>query len=167
MGKLIALMLAAIGCGPTWHEARSPDISPPVASMCVWLPAATRPAAISAVQMWARVILPDLRLVVSSGLDCDYIITEVASTPDADTATLAYTSDVGGHSVRLVTGRYEPDTLGIVLHELGHVFGAQHVAGTLMAPDWGRGMVCPDAATVVQVAAWNHWKLSDLGYCYL
>lgn len=56
--------------------------------------------------------------------------------------------------VQLVPGLYEFDARSIVMHELGHVFGASHEDGTLMDPSYHRWMLdmsCPDVATLGMV----------------
>lgn len=74
---------------------------------------------------------------------------------------------VGGREISLVKGRYEQDVTGILLHEIGHALGAQHVPGTLMNPRWTPGeFTCPDATTVAQVAAWNKVDLGLLQWCW-
>jgi len=79
---------------------------------------------------------------------------------------LACADRIGGSLVTLITGRSEYDPAGLLAHELGHIFGAQHVSGTLMSPVYSRGNLCPDMATVVQVAAYQRADLTLFAWCH-
>lgn len=93
--------------------------------------------------------------------------TDVPIDEAANHHPLAETSMVGGFEIRMRKGWYEQDIPGILMHEMGHAFGAQHVDGTLMNPTWApHRFVCPDKTTVAQVAAWWQINLDTLSYCY-
>lgn len=108
----------------------------------------------------------NLQPVIGVSEACDYTIVESNEKP-AHPNALASTSGIGGREITLYKGRYEADTLGITLHEMGHALGARHMAGTLMAPQAQYNVYkCPDAATVAQVAAANDVDPSLLSWCF-
>ena len=92
---------------------------------------------------------------------CEVVVQEGS----CDGEPLACTDKLGGSVVTLVPGRYEGARESILLHELGHVLGAQHVGGTLMSPTYERGYTCPDVYTVVQVAAYQKANLEYFSWC--
>jgi predicted Zn-dependent protease len=80
---------------------------------------------------------------------------------------VAWASTIGGREIFLTKGRYEDETFKVVMHEVGHALGAQHVNTTLMNPYTGiMTFGCPDRETVIQVAAWNHVDLRYFNWCY-
>lgn len=178
---LVGLVLGAAlsaGCiGPEWSK---PATEVPVEEqghiyVCLDLPDASLPGAHDAVAQWDRA-LHQWRHVdaVDHGkpwLDtCTVWVHEGKVGNDDDGRNhvpLAQTSVLGGFEITLKKGWYEQDTSGILQHELGHAFGAQHVFGTLMTPHWVPGaFVCPDRTTVAQVAAWWRIDMGILSYCY-
>lgn len=122
---------------------------------------------IEAVKAWDTAIGKWRQLipVVGSNETCNYIIKEVDADESVGIFTLASTH-LFGREIKLYKNRYELDVLGVVLHELGHVLGAKHLEGTLMAPhiDYGR-YKCPDAPTVAQVAMANGVDPSTFNWC--
>lgn len=101
---------------------------------------------------------------------CTYIVSEVASDDPTMEEThkdaAAWVSMIGGSHVYMRKGHYEHDVAGLVMHEIGHLLGAQHVPYTLMHQTWERLMfVCPDATTVAQVAAWNQVDIRLFSWC--
>jgi len=146
--------------------------------VCLDLPDASLPGAHDAVDKWDRA-LHQWRHVeaVDHGkpwlTTCTLWVHEAKDAPqDNDSGTnqpkpLAWTSTLGGFEISLKKGWYEQDVSGILQHEMGHAFGAQHVAGTLMNPSWyPHAFTCPDKTTVAQVAAWWQINLDGLSYCY-
>ncbi|SRR5260221_366537 len=176
---LFVAALSLAGC--TSHPWTAPErdgviFKPETARVCIDLPIDQQLPAVRAVKGWDRA-LHQWRHVeaVDAGVVqgwyeewCDYVVHETESEPvsgDID-HVLAWASSVGGTDISMRRGYYEVDTTGILLHELGHAFGAQHMAGTLMNPTWSKVQyACPDAPTVAQVAAWNRVNLSMLCWC--
>ena len=95
--------------------------------------------------------------------NCDVTVYE-GPCPDSSSA-LACADRIGGTSIALVPTRYEHDRTGILLHELGHIFGAQHLSGTLMAANYYKHHSCPDLETVLQVSAYQHANLTYFSWC--
>lgn len=176
MGRLLYLIVLMflgvfIACGPNWRKPKTNYNPPPPikAWVCIDVPDAQFEAVEKSVTEWNRSIgvwkhLIPVREKFSPG--CSYWIHEVKLPANHEPTVLAWTNEIGGYEISLIKGRYEFDTLGIMMHELGHAFGAQHVPGTLMNATWNRHyFTCPDLATVSQVAAWNHINLDLLTWC--
>lgn len=168
---LVLLGLTFVGCGPEWtHPQQNGSWTPPsTVYVCIDLPKEQQAAAKLAVDGWDHSLHQWKHLVAIEGrtADCTYWVHEVTEVNEDDKHALAWASMLGGHEISMRKGWYEHDTTGILLHELGHAFGAQHVPGTLMnATYWRHGFVCPDATTVAQVAAWNRVSLALLCWCY-
>ena len=97
---------------------------------------------------------------------CDYTISEAEPTDEVGPLTLAMTSSLFGREIKLYKGRYEIDPTSIVLHELGHAFGAKHMPGTMMnAEIIYFKYKCPDAATIAQIATANGLSPDVLAWC--
>ncbi len=158
-----------IGCGPTWVPPGIPaNESPTKVFVCLDLPPERVQAATVAVETWDKSLSQWKHVVAVPGHDepCTVWVHEVTEPYPGDEKALAWASTIGGHEISMRRGRYEQDVTGILLHELGHTFGAQHVPGTLMHPNWSPHIyVCPDATTVAQVAAWNKVNLAMLSWC--
>ena len=139
--------------------------------MCLDLPKAHIPAAVRAVELWDKSlgnwkrVHADADYSWTSTLGCTVVVHETTrSHPTVDNA-LAW-ARMGGEVVWMKKGRYEMDVTGILLHELGHIFGADHVPGTLMNAAWEPNTyLCPDRLTVMQVAAWQHADLNLMSWC--
>jgi len=174
---LIASILAAltfvtvmVSCEPMWIRTRPTPrvwIEGESARMCIDVNTQTLPQVINAVKMWDEAIGSWKHLIPVVGMNdtCDYVIVETQADRDAAPMALASTT-LFGRVIKLYKNRYELDPLGVTLHEIGHVLGARHMEGTLMAPtaDYGRYR-CPDAATVAQVAMANSIDPSLLKWC--
>ena len=164
------LAILLVACSTKWTEPppRVPNPRAPIL-VCLDLPAEHMPAAIQAVMLWDRA-LHSWRPVEAHfqlDLDCQVWVHETTRANPESPNALAWASDVGGHEISMLKGHYEQDVAGILLHELGHALGAQHVVGELMTPNWVPGAFrCPDVTTVAQVAAWNHTRLDKLSWCY-
>lgn len=174
----LGLALGLSSCAPEWtRPAQNGSFVPPgKVYVCVDLPEKQQAAAELAVAGWDRALHLWKRIVyVEGGSDaagllggpCTYWVHEVTEVNEEDEHILAWASALGGHEISMRKGWYEHDTTGILLHELGHAFGAQHVPGTLMNASWYRhGFTCPDVTTVAQVAAWNRINMAMLCWCY-
>jgi predicted Zn-dependent protease len=134
------------------------------------IPEKSQPEARQALELWNKTVGTWKTLVPVDGdsNNCDYTIKEVSIDMCPGTASaLACTNTIGGNIVYMRKGRYEKAVKWITLHEWGHVYGAQHVVGTLMNPTWEKlNTECPDIVTVAQVAAYNHLNLATLSWCY-
>lgn len=170
---LCCLVAGLYGCMKEWTTPQTNTFDvPDTWYVCLNLPKEHLPDAIDATRLWDRAlhqwkhVQPVTNL---SGPACRVRVFEVDIDPvsDPEQTALAWTSMIGGREIMMKKGRYEQDVKGVLLHELGHAFGAQHVPGTLMNP----GLLpstprCPDATTVAQVAAWNNVNLELLTWCW-
>lgn len=173
--RLVALFLFVaifVACSPSWRK-------PPVslanlndsgkAYVCLDLPDSQQKAAVEAVEMWDRAIGNWKHLVPIKSHDdsfCGFWVHETREDHPKDPTALAWASIIGGREIYMKIGSYEKDTKGILLHELGHALGAQHVKGTLMNAHWSPGaFICPDVTTVSQVAAFHGLNLETLSWC--
>jgi hypothetical protein len=172
---ILFLITMASGCTSSWSRPEFINNDPVTSTIlvCVDLPGEHWEPAKSAVDEW-NVALGDWRRVVAilgtnDGFvdGCSIVVSEVEGpNPDSPNA-LAWVSALGGREISMMRGRYEYDVRGILLHELGHAFGAQHVYGTLMNRYYDKSnYACPDVETVAQVAAWNRVNLARLRWCY-
>lgn len=165
---VIATLVALLAtCQPRWTYVRETGAS--LSSRTVCLPYVdARPELEDAVHAWAYALRGYETLAVGSGPYCSI---DVAEIDEAD--VMRWCSDrtaigcavIGGYRVWLVRGRYELIARGVLLHELGHVFGAQHLDGTLMRPRYERDYSCPDVYTMLQVAAYAHEDLTRFSWC--
>lgn len=168
MFKAVVLSLLTSSCAATWHLVpnRYQEETQSTAYVCVQLPNAERAEAFKAIELWDEAIGTWKHLSAIESADnagCAYSIIETTNSREG---AMAWTETIGGRRIWLTIGRYEYATLGIVLHEMGHALGAQHVDGTLMNPVYSKlEMQCPDRDTVEQVAAWNHVNLDMLSWC--
>lgn len=171
---VILVVSALEGCAAIWTHPQQNGTAyePAVAHVCLDIPAAQKPAAREAVAMWDKALKQWRRLEVDDGEKvpssngCDYWVHESTTSLEESPSALAW-SWVGGKEVVLRKGFYEKDTKGILLHELGHALGAQHLPGTLMDAEWAPNRyMCPDMDTVAQVAAYNRVSIELLSWCY-
>lgn len=173
--RIVALFLFVaifVACSPAW---RKPPASlanldrSTTAYVCLDLPDSQQKAAVEAVEMWDRAIGSWKHLVAVKSHDdsfCGFWVHETREEHPKDPTALAWASIIGGREIYMKVGRYEKDTRGILLHELGHALGAQHIKGTLMSANWGPEMfICPDVSTVAQVAAYHNLNLETLSWC--
>ena len=180
MKRMITSLLALLGllvvaCGPQWSTAHYGGGLPGRIRVCLWLPSEHLHAAHDAIDAWGislhkwNEITP---LDNPSDTNACTILVRTQQAPlydrsgDAQENVLAWCACVGCRSITMRTGHYEHDVQGILEHELGHAFGAQHADGTLMDPFWKqRGYTCPDRETVLQVAAWNRIDEDQVSWC--
>jgi len=166
----------SLGCQPVWVGPGRIDTWNGVqtAYVCLNLPEETFEEASEAVKKWDRSLRQWKRMIpiqndgsIISELDgCSYIISEVDRPHPGDPLAVAWASRIGGKYIYLRKGYYEDDVEVIVMHELGHSLGAQHIAGTLMNPTYEQiNEKCPDVYTVSQVAAYNGLDMSVLSWC--
>lgn len=164
----LALMLFG-ACAPSWIEPNV-IVNGQITTLyvCVDLPDEQQENAKKAILGWNHALHQwrNLEYVKNASVECSYWIHEVEEENPKDEHAIAWASSLGGHEISMRKGWYEHDTTGILMHELGHAFGAQHLPGTLMNPYWFKhGFICPDMSTVAQVAAWNKINLSTLSWC--
>lgn len=170
-GLALVVGLLFVGCGPTWVGPSRLDTWSGVgnAYVCLDLPVDSFEDAAAAIASWDRSLRQWRRLVPVVGPDgpgCSYSISETAAPRLDDPAAVAWASRIGGRKIQLLRGRYETDVEVIILHEMGHALGAQHVEGTLMNPTYDSiSLRCPDVVTVSQVAAYNGLDMATLSWC--
>lgn len=169
---MLVLLVVTFACGPYWSHAglNGTMNDSGTWNVCIDLPSDQLAAAHAAVEAWDTALSQWVHVRAIDGGKQSYcrVWVHMTTKPNIDTPiALAWANAVGGNEVSMMVGRYEQDVSGILLHELGHAFGAQHVAHTLMNPSWSVGaFACPDKITVVQIAAWNHVNLDLLKWCY-
>jgi hypothetical protein len=168
LALLAAAALTALACSPLWTEPATTATHTGTARVCLVLPSERLSEARAAVEAWNHSLERWRNLTAVTAEPCDYIVRETEEEHwSGYGSALAWASKLGGREISLRRGHYEQDVKGLLLHELGHALGAQHVEGTLMHPQWSRGAFrCPDKVTVVQVAAWNRVNISLLRWCY-
>lgn len=98
--------------------------------------------------------------------DCRVVISIVDEDKCSQASAIACANGVGGNQIWLKRGRYEQDVSGVVMHELGHCFGADHAPDGLMYPyDIPSKFICPDFYAVSMVFSWNHAPMSSFRWC--
>jgi hypothetical protein len=85
---------------------------------------------------------------------------------------LAWVEDLGAHHVFVVSDRIgSRDFKTIVMHEMGHTLGLEHVdvRGSLMGAFYPANETggCIDEVTAINVAAVHHWHVENMNYCRL
>lgn len=163
------LALGLMSCTPAWTLPTAPHAElPGTIHVCLDLPVERLAEATEAVALWDMALRGWKRVRVSPGpvsMGCSVIVKETTAEHSSQPHALAW-AIIGGDVIWMKRGRYERDTTGILLHELGHAFGADHLPGGLMDPAWTPNSYrCPDFLTVVQVAAWQHAPLSAVAWC--
>jgi hypothetical protein len=171
MKKLLCILaLAVVGCGREWTAASPGEQGARALLVCLNMPTEEAEPAAQAVEVWNHALGGWRGLTPSVGgrSDCDVTVDVV----DTKETWCGHTSELGGNHV-VLNSTCLKDTYAIVMHELGHVFGAQHAPNTLMAPtlsgmySWaGSGTLCPDKTTIAQVAAYQRISLTTLSWCY-
>jgi hypothetical protein len=80
---------------------------------------------------------------------------------------LACADQIGGHTLYVVRDRItNSQVTGIIMHEVGHLLGANHVPGSLMAPAFEEDSTrCVDLITLQQVAYYQHLDYHRMNYC--
>ncbi|NBZ95408.1 MAG: hypothetical protein EBR40_03090 [Proteobacteria bacterium] len=168
----VVITASLLSCQPTWIKRPQPAYSwvfQERASVCVSVADDQIEDVVEAVRAWDQAIGRWKHLEVRTNFAeegaCDYVIREMPASFVQNRNVLATVVGIDMREVHMFKGRYEEDALTITLHELGHVFGAKHLQGTLMDPHLGRRYTCPDAATVAQVAVNNAVDPSVFTYC--
>lgn len=169
---LISLFVVLLLCGfipactTQWTYApQTAGVRPPI-HVCIQAPASNRDQMVLAIHAWDQAV-GGWRHVVLSDTACEIQVEETTQTTVCQTPNaLACTTGLGEGTVYMIKGRYEGDPMGVLLHEIGHALGAQHLDGTLMSPDYHRHYDCPDEETVLQVAAYQHVALTAMRWCY-
>lgn len=80
---------------------------------------------------------------------------------------LAWVNDIGGNRIYVIRDRIENKWMtGIMLHEMGHLLGAEHDNVYLMRPHYNwEDYRCVDAAALKLVAEAQHLPFERLNYC--
>lgn len=172
----VLLLLLSSACSVEWSKPVMGNVvvaQKGHAFVCVDMPDEQQQAVKDALEEWNHALgeWKSVDFVMGHQEPCTAWIHEVTpaqSRSDGHDLARAYAPLGRSGEVKMVQTRYEEYTKLIVMHELGHVFGAQHVPGTLMNGQVGAGVKidkCPDKTTVAQVAAWNHVPLDLLCWC--
>lgn len=168
---LLTLLLFSFGCvEQQWSKAPEVWSKPQQVTLCTHIPESQFYNAVVAAEQWNKAIdaWKHINVIRANEYNilCDYQMYEVFESFDGLDTTVAWADKVGGDTIYLVHGRYESLAQGVMMHEIGHVLGAQHYFQTLMNPSKSEVYyTCPDHITVSQVAAWNHVNLSGLRWC--
>ena len=83
--------------------------------------------------------------------------------------TLAFTDAIAGHLMFVVRDQMISNTMmqGVILHEMGHLLGAQHDQSGLMLPNYSEvGFHCVDEDAMKEVAEYWHLDSDHLNFCY-
>ncbi len=81
--------------------------------------------------------------------------------------TLAWVNKIGGSQMWVVRDRLKNEWVeGVIMHEIGHMLGADHDQVYLMQPiyNW-EDYRCVDYAALKRVAEYQHIPMSNLNYC--
>jgi hypothetical protein len=193
---IMSLMLCGIGCGPrywTYRQGKLPEHLV-VQEIPIWMDnsllMSQREGIIEAAGEWNKVFNGQIILQMQPVLNRVEVLKKldevdrtgtgwviISSTEemliaegyiDEGDGVLAYVYRLGGNLMVIVRDRIGArDFKLIVMHEIGHLLGANHVnAMSLMAPHYGRDQInCIDKVTVAQVARFNRLKFETLNYC--
>lgn len=176
----LALSTLLFGCGVTvWRQVKSSWNIPETAFVCVnGVPETLHDRIAEAINSWNKALgnWRHFKPVFDENISCAYLIHEVPNDLNQINGPIPNSPDavafatLGGREISLRKGYYEYDVGAIVLHEFGHVLGAQHVPNTTMDPTVLKIQknveLCPDIYTVSQVAAWNKLNLETLSWCF-
>lgn len=86
---------------------------------------------------------------------------------EPEAPTLAFADKIGGHLIYMIRDRIRnEDMKGIVMHEIGHLFGSDHVGTRLMYKHYQRSQYnCVDYDSIQSVASAQHLEPAGLNYC--
>ncbi len=158
----LLLVVLAAGCTRGWYGAPQPVLAKSYRNICFFTPPELKPDLARAVSNWNQAL--NGKIALEAGVDsCDIIVQE-SENPPCPQEALACANELGGSVVYLRKGSYERQPANVLAHELGHVFGAQHLEGSLMSTT-GAGYSCPDLPTMAQVAGFQRWNLAELRFC--
>lgn len=89
------------------------------------------------------------------------------STESTNKKTLGMVNKIGGNWMYLVRDNIpDQELFFIILHEMGHLFGAKHTGIYLMNTNYNRDYFqCIDKETMIQVANYYTLSINDLNYC--
>lgn len=81
--------------------------------------------------------------------------------------TLAYVDKLMGTRLFMIRDRIKNDDMQpIMLHEIGHLLGSEHVGSQLMYPHFSQDRFkCVDYDTIVRIAREQHLDVKNLNYC--
>ena len=92
----------------------------------------------------------------------------VAQFNKKDERTIAWADRIGGSQIFIIRDRaYNDWIMGLAMHEMGHVLGSKHTGDYLMHPHFHYLRTkCIDYDTLKEVAAYQHFKIEELNYCW-
>ncbi len=95
------------------------------------------------------------------------VLVDIPDPLDPEDKILAFANAIPGNIVRIYTIRMNGYSYRYLMHhELGHIFGASHIANTTMNPTFNdSNFECIDRLTMQQVATQNRWDIDNLEYC--
>lgn len=174
---IVVISMLYVACFPQKTTWIAPKIyyttnTPVIMDVCIGsLPQKAKVGAKNAINSWNTALIQWRSVIAkdSESSNCSINVELVQYRPENKKDALAWVSSIGGKTMYIPIDTAEnfssKDFESIFAHELGHVFGAQHVNGTLMNSQLDSTMKCPDVITIAQVAAWNDINLDLLSWC--
>lgn len=189
MRIMVLILLLLMGCAPlprSFHYvSRTPYMVDPVVEHQVWIDknfgGMDHLFIDDAIRQWNYALNGRVRIMVMGTFDMEpEIISKVVSGSGwvimrvdgsnplvVDSKTLAWVNSVGGNRMWIIRERLSnPMVLGVVMHEIGHLLGAEHDNIYLMSPyyQW-ENTRCIDYATIKLVARARKIPVKELNYC--
>jgi predicted Zn-dependent protease len=116
------------------------------------------------IEPWQNDVQPPAIIIKASRSDAPMIL--ASHTLNAIAITYPWTGSYPSSIIYLATDKIYGDKLtAVLLHEIGHAFGAEHMDNTLMQEMYDRSNSCVDKSTVHQVAKHLHLQEQYLNYC--
>lgn len=176
--KAFALSFLLIGCVSYTHKPAYP-LQPIISQVYIdpKLPQSEVKSAINTwnnalngsvilqVEPWQDNILPPAMIIKNARSDSPMIL--ASYTQNTIAITYPWTGSYPSSIIYLATDKiYGNKLTAVLLHEIGHAFGAEHMDNTLMQEmyNWNNGR-CIDKSTIHQVAKHLHLQEQYINYC--